>query len=188
MNASAVGYYKSSSTKVDESDGPGDDFLSNVCVKWEEKANEKFSSQTSQLILLRIGIVLDSNSGMLSKLILPFKLFLGAIIGNGKQFIPWIHINDVSRIICYLMKNKIQGPVNLVSPKIDDNENFSRKLAKALNVFVFLKVPSFVIKLLLGQMSTMLLKNSNINPKTLLDSGYKFEFENLDDALNDLLS
>ena len=99
MNASAVGYYKSSSTKVDESDGPGDDFLSNVCVKWEEKANEKFSSQTSQLILLRIGIVLDSNSGMLSKLILPFKLFLGAIIGNGKQFIPWIHINDVSRII-----------------------------------------------------------------------------------------
>ena len=188
MNASAVGYYKSSSTKVDESDGPGDDFLSNVCVKWEEKANEKFSSQTSQLILLRIGIVLDSNSGMLSKLILPFKLFLGAIIGNGKQFIPWIHINDVSKIICYLMKNKIQGPVNLVSPKIDDNENFSRKLAKALNVFVFLKVPSFVIKLLLGQMSTMLLKNSNINPKTLLDSGYKFEFENLDDALNDLLS
>ena len=188
MNASAVGYYNSSSSIVDESDGPGNDFLSDVCIQWEKKANEQFSSQTSQLILLRIGIVLDSNSGMLSKLITPFKLFMGAIIGNGKQFIPWIHINDVTGIICYLMKSKIQGPVNLVSPKIDNNLNFSKKLAKALDRFVFLKIPSFIIKLFLGQMSTMLLKNSNINPKVLLGSNYKFKFENLEDALNNLLS
>ena len=188
MNASAVGYYQSCSNSAIESDPSGDDFLSDVCLKWEEKAHEQFYNQTKQLILLRIGIVLDSRSGMLSKLILPFKLCLGVIISNGKQHVPWIHINDVTGIICYLMDTDIKGAVNLVSPKIENNLNFSKKLAKALNRVVFLKIPGFIIKLFLGQMSTMLLKNSNVSSRVILNSNYKFKFENLDDALHDLLS
>ena len=188
MNASAVGYYKSTSAVIDEEGFAGEDFLSNVCVQWEREATDKFSGQTQQLILLRIGIVLDSNSGMLSKLIMPFKLCLGAILGNGRQYIPWIHINDVTGIIYYLMSSKIKGPVNLVSPKIDNNLKFSKKLGKALKRYVFLRVPKFIITFFLGEMSIMLLKSSNITPKVIMDSEYKFEFENLDDALSDLLS
>jgi len=188
MNASAVGYYKSSHNVVDESGSKGTDFLSHVCDKWEKEALDKLGEQTKRLVLLRIGIVLESNSGMLSKMILPFKLCLGAIIGSGKQYIPWIHINDVVGIINYLIKSNIQGPVNLVSPRINNNFDFSKKLGKALKRIVFLRIPSFLITLLLGEMSTMILKSSNIKPNVMLKSDYKFKFKNLDDALNDLLS
>ena len=188
MNASAVGYYKSSYNVVDESGSKGTDFLSHVCDQWEKAALDKLGKQTQRLVLLRIGIVLESNSGMLSKMIVPFKLCLGAIIGSGKQYIPWIHINDIVGIINYLINSDIKGPVNLVSPKIDNNFDFSKKLGRALNRIVMLRVPSFLITLLLGEMSTMVLKSSNIKPDVILKSDYKFEFENLDDALNDLLS
>ena len=188
MNASAVGYYKSSYNVVDESGSKGTDFLSHVCDQWEKAALDKLGKQTQRLVLLRIGIVLESNSGMLSKMIVPFKLCLGAIIGSGKQYIPWIHINDIVGIINYLINSDIKGPVNLVSPKIDNNFDFSKKLGRALNRIVMLRVPSFLINLLLGEMSTMVLKSSNIKPDVILKSDYKFEFENLDDALNDLLS
>ena len=188
MNASAVGYYKSSYNVVDESGFKGTDFLSHVCDQWEKAALDKLGKQTQRLVLLRIGIVLESNSGMLSKMIVPFKLCLGAIIGSGKQYIPWIHINDIVGIINYLINSDIKGPVNLVSPKIDNNFDFSKKLGIALNRVVLLRVPSFLITLLLGEMSTMVLKSSNIKPDVILKSDYKFEFENLDDALNDLLS
>ena len=188
MNASAVGYYKSSYNVVDESGSKGTDFLSHVCDQWEKAALDKLGKRTQRLVLLRIGIVLESNSGMLSKMIVPFKLCLGAIIGSGKQYIPWIHINDIVGIINYLINSDIKGPVNLVSPKIDNNFDFSKKLGRALNRIVMLRVPSFLINLLLGEMSTMVLKSSNIKPDVILKSDYKFEFENLDDALNDLLS
>lgn len=188
MNASAVGYYKSSYNVVDESGSKGTDFLSHVCDQWEKAAFDKLGKRTQRLVLLRIGIVLESNSGMLSKMIVPFKLCLGAIIGSGKQYIPWIHINDIVGIINYLINSDIKGPVNLVSPKIDNNFDFSKKLGRALNRIVMLRVPSFLITLLLGEMSTMVLKSSNIKPDVILKSDYKFEFENLDDALNDLLS
>lgn len=188
MNASAVGYYKSSYNVVDESGFKGTDFLSHVCDQWEKAALDKLGKRTQRLVLLRIGIVLESNSGMLSKMIVPFKLCLGAIIGSGKQYIPWIHINDIVGIINYLINSDIKGPVNLVSPKIDNNFDFSKKLGRALNRIVMLRVPSFLITLLLGEMSTMVLKSSNIKPDVILKSDYKFEFENLDDALNDLLS
>tara|TARA_Y100001970_G_scaffold154323_1_gene189052 strand:+ start:362 stop:1255 length:894 start_codon:yes stop_codon:yes gene_type:complete len=188
MNASAVGYYKSSYNVVDESGSKGTDFLSHVCDQWEKAAFDKLGKRTQRLVLLRIGIVLESNSGMLSKMIVPFKLCLGAIIGSGKQYIPWIHINDIVGIINYLINSDIKGPVNLVSPKIDNNFDFSKKLGRALNRIVMLRVPSFLITLLLGEMSTMVLKSSNIKPDIILKSDYKFEFENLDDALNDLLS
>tara|TARA_B100000131_G_scaffold276666_1_gene279991 strand:+ start:641 stop:1534 length:894 start_codon:yes stop_codon:yes gene_type:complete len=188
MNASAVGYYKSSYNVVDESGSKGTDFLSHVCDQWEKAALDKLGKRTQRLVLLRIGIVLESNSGMLSKMIVPFKLCLGAIIGSGKQYIPWIHINDIVGIINYLINSDIKGPVNLVSPKIDNNFDFSKKLGRALHRIVMLRVPSFLITLLLGEMSTMVLKSSNIKPDVILKSDYKFEFENLDDALNDLLS
>ncbi len=134
MNASAVGYYKSSYNVIDEKGSKGTDFLSHVCDQWERKAFDKLGEQTERLVLLRIGIVLESNSGMLSKMILPFKFCLGAIIGSGKQYIPWIHINDIVGIINYLMESDIKGPVNLVSPKIDNNFDFSKKLGKALKI------------------------------------------------------
>ena len=188
MSASAVGYYQSSDSPVSEDSLPGKDFLSDVCIKWEKEAVKKFADKTQQLILLRIGIVLDNNSGMLSRLTPLFKLCLGATVGNGRQYVPWIHINDVSGIIKYLINSKFEGPVNLVSPQIDNNLKFSKKLGRALNRPVFLNAPKFLIKALLGEMSVMILKSSNVVPKAILDSNYKFEFKKLDNALNNLLS
>ena len=188
MSASAVGYYQSSDSPISEDSLPGKDFLSDVCIKWEKEAVKKFADKTQQLILLRIGIVLDNNSGMLSRLTPLFKLCLGATVGNGRQYVPWIHINDVSGIIKYLINSKFEGPVNLVSPQIDNNLKFSKKLGRALNRPVFLNVPRFLIKVLLGEMSVMILKSSNVVPKAILDSNYKFEFKKLDNALNNLLS
>ncbi len=188
MNASAVGYYENSLNRVNETFSSGNDFLSNICVQWEKKAKDEFKDKTQQLILLRLGVVLDSNSGILSKLIPIFKLYLGAVIGSGSQYFPWIHINDVSGIIKYLINSKIKGPVNLVSPKIDNNLKFSKKLGKTLNRRVFISIPEFFIKFLLGEMSIVILKSSNVTPQVILDSNYQFEFENLDKALNNLLS
>ena len=188
MSASAIGYYQSSDSPLNEDSLPGKDFLSDVCIKWEKEAVKKFADKTQQLILLRIGIVLDDSSGILSRLTPLFKLCLGATIGNGRQYVPWIHINDVSGIIKYLISSKFKGPVNLVSPQIDNNLKFSKKLGRALNRPVFLNVPRFLIKVLLGEMSVMILKSSNVVPKAILDSNYKFEFKKIDNALNDLLS
>ena len=184
INASAVGYYAYSNDAQDESDESGEHFLSDVCIKWENKAIKELSSKADRLVLLRIGVVLDASSGILSKLSFLFKCGFGAIIGNGKQVFPWIDIDDVVGSIIHIIKSDIEGPVNLTSPAKDTNYSFSKELGKALNRPVFLRVPQFCIKLLLGEMSQIAIKSLNIYPKILIESGYKFKFSDISKSLN----
>lgn len=188
INASAIGYYKNSMEKLDESGSNGDNFLAFVVKKWEGLAFEKLESKTNKLVILRIGVVLDNNSGMLLQMLPFFKLGLGAITGNGKQFLSWIHINDISKSIIHIINNNLEGVINLVAPQPVSNYDFSKTLGRVLKKPMFLKIPSIVLKTILGEMSLLLLNSSNIYPKILLDSDYKFEFDNIDDALKDLIN
>ena len=183
INASAVGYYAYSDKPQDESNDNGEHFLSDVCFHWESKAIEEFSSKTDRLVILRIGVVLDSDSGILSKLSFLFKCGLGAIIGSGKQSFPWIDIDDVVGSAIYIINSNIKGPVNLVAPAKDTNYSFSKNLGRVLNRPVFLRIPRFLIRIILGEMSQIAIKSLNINSKVLLDSGYKFKFSKIDKSL-----
>ena len=188
INASAIGYYKNSIEKLDESGSNGDNFLAVVVKEWENFAYKKFKSKSNTLAILRIGVVLDNNSGMLLQMSPFFKMGLGVIIGNGSQILSWIHINDVSKAIIHIVDNNLGGVINLVSPNPINNYTFSKRLGRLLKKPVFLKIPSIVIKSILGEISLLLLSSSNIHPKILLDSKYKFEFNKIEEALKDLIN
>tara|TARA_Y100001970_G_C14236785_1_gene862318 strand:- start:2201 stop:3097 length:897 start_codon:yes stop_codon:yes gene_type:complete len=183
INASAIGYYDYSNKRQIEGDGNGRHFLSNVCMLWENKVIEKFSSKSDRLAILRIGVVLDSDSGILSKLSFLFKYGLGAIIGNGKQSFSWIDIQDVIGAINYIINSKIEGPVNLTAPSEDTNYSFSKSFGKIFNKPVILRIPKFCIQLILGEMAQIATNGLNIYPKILLDKGYKFKFCNIDESI-----
>ena len=187
ISASATGYYENTTQRVDESGLSGKNFLAFVAKHWEKHAYEKFVSKTNKLVILRIGVVLDRNSGMLSKILPLFRLGLGAILGNGKQFLSWIHIDDVVQSIVHIIKNNLEGTINLVAPNTIDNYSFSKKIGQLLKRPVLFKVPSIVLKGILGEMSILLLNSSNIYPKALIESNFKFKFKNIDEALNDLI-
>jgi len=179
MNASAVGYYAYSNKRQDESSNNGSHFLSDVCFQLENKAHEKFSSKTDRLVILRIGVVLDSDSGILSKLSPIFKYGMGAIIGSGSQGFPWIDIDDVVGSISYIMNSDIKGPINLTSPSEDTNYIFSKNIGKVFKRPVFIRVPHFCIRMILGEMSQIATNSLNIYPRALLNKGYKFKFYNI---------
>ena len=183
INASAIGYYAYSDKKQNEKSHKGDHFLSDICMHWENKAFEEFSSKSERVTVLRIGVVLDSNSGILSKLSCLFKTGFGAIIGNGKQSFSWIDIEDVVGAIIHIMKTDIYGPINLTSPANDTNYSFSKELGKIFNKPVILRVPKFCIKLFLGEMSQIATNSLNIYPKVLLETGYKFKFCSMNKSL-----
>tara|TARA_B100001750_G_C15510214_1_gene603119 strand:+ start:68 stop:967 length:900 start_codon:yes stop_codon:yes gene_type:complete len=184
MNASAIGYYSYSSKRQNEHNKNGSHFSSKVCVEWENKAVQDFSSQTKRLVILRMGIVLDSKSGILLKLCPLFRYGLGAIIGSGKQIFPWVDIDDVVESIKHIIKLDIKGPVNIVAPSEDDNYRFSKILGKVLGRPVFIRIPSFILKIFLGEMSDSVVNSSNIYPSILLKSGYQFRFAKLYDSVN----
>lgn len=179
INASAVGYYSYSYAKQDEQNSKGDHFLSDVCYQWETKAKKEFDKLTDKLVLARIGVVLDSKSGIISKLRFIFKLGFGAILGNGKQVLPWIDMEDVVGAFQHIMRKQLSGPINLTAPANDTNYSFSKFLGKIIKRPVFFYVPGFVLRILIGEMSVMALGSLNIHPKVLLESGYNFKFTNL---------
>lgn len=179
INASAVGFYSYSYEMQNELNTFGNHFLSEVCYQWETKAKKEFENKSQKLAIIRIGVVLDKKSGIIDKLQLIFKLGFGAILGNGKQVLPWIDMEDVVGAIKYIIEKKLSGPINLTAPAQDTNYTFSKILGKILRRPVFLFVPEFIVRILIGKMSVMVLGSLNINPKILLDSGYKFRYTNL---------
>lgn len=179
INASAVGFYSYSYEKQNELNVRGNHFLSDVCYHWETKAKKEFEHKSQKLAIIRIGVVLDKKSGIIAKLHLIFKLGFGAILGNGKQVLPWIDIEDVVGAIKHIIEKQLSGSINLTAPAQDTNYKFSKILGKIIKRPVFLFVPEFMVRILIGKMSVMVLGSLNIDPKVLLDSGYKFKFTNL---------
>lgn len=189
ISGSAVGFYGSSGDKIlDESIGAGSDFLAQVCQKWE-KATKPASDAGIRTVNIRIGVVLSPRGGALARMLFPFKMGLGGIIGDGKQYMSWVSINDISNMIQFIIETEaISGPVNLVSKEPVTNYDFTKTLGKALGKPIFFPFPAFLVRLIFGEMGdALLLSSSRVIPKKLEESGYRFVHENLENALRDIL-
>ena len=189
INASAVGFYGNDPHReVDESDKAGDDFLARVAVQWEEEAM-KASAGGIRVVCCRFGVVLGPDGGALAQMVPAFRLGLGSKLGSGRQWFPWIHIDDLTRIVRFVMdRGEISGPVNCTSPQQVTNAQFTKSFAKALHRPLFLpQVPSFVLKLALGEASEVLLGGQQVKPDVLRSHGFEFKHEELDRALADIV-
>ncbi len=190
INASAVGYYGSRLDDVilEESSPPGNEFMSEICVRWEEEA-EKASAAGVRVALCRFGIVLGRGGGALAKMVPAFRYFLGSALGSGRQWLSWIHEDDLSRIFSFILDApSISGPLNCVSPNPERNQNFAKILARNLGRPVILPaVPGFILRSVLGDFADVVLKGQRAVPKKLLDSGFSFRFPTLNQALEDIL-
>jgi uncharacterized protein (TIGR01777 family) len=189
ISGSAIGYYGDQGEKtVDEGASGDSSFSSKLCFDWEHVAKqaEELGIRTCYL---RTGIVLGKKGGALSKMIPAFKLGLGGPMGNGRQWMSWIHIDDLIGIILYLIEHRsISGAVNACASNPARNKDFSSTLGYVLKRPAFVPVPAFVLKLLLGEMAQeLLLAGQRVIPKKILDAGYHFHYAELEDALREVL-
>ncbi|MBI5675585.1 MAG: TIGR01777 family protein [Nitrospirae bacterium] len=184
ISASAIGYYGAHGDEyVTEDTLPASDFLARVCKAWEEEAL-KAQESGIRVVLIRIGGVLEADGGALPKMMTPFKFFLGGPVGSGKQWFSWIHRNDVLGIIKYALENEsLSGPLNATAPNPVTNREFSSTLGDAIHRPSWLAVPSFIVKLTLGELGGMLLTGQRVLPEKIVRSGYKFKYHDLEDAL-----
>lgn len=188
INASAVGYYgDTGETLADESSPAGSGFLSEVCQAWEAEAvaAEKFGVRVARV---RFGMVLGKGGAL--KIVRPlFRLGLGGNLGDGRQWMSSIHVDDAAGLILWALENSgVDGPLNAVMPEPFRNETFTRELARAVHRPAFLPAPAFVLRLALGEMSHMLLDNSRVVPARPTSLGYKFRFPDLPAALRNAIS
>lgn len=187
INASAVGYYGSRGDEtLTESSGPGDDFLARLCVEWEGEAR-RAEDYGLRVALLRTGIVLGKGKGALAKMVRPFKLFMGGRLGSGKQWVPWIHINDEVSLIQFLLEGEnARGPFNATAPNPVTMSQFAKALGTVLNRPAWAPIPASVLSLLLGEMADMLLGGQRALPAAAEQAGFRFKYRNLADALTAL--
>ncbi|MEW6195711.1 MAG: TIGR01777 family oxidoreductase [Bacteroidota bacterium] len=187
ISASAVGFYGNRFDDVDESSGKGSGFLPDVTNAWE-KSTLPLDELGIRRVNVRIGIVFTNDGGALPKLVTPFKFFIGGSLGTGKQWIPWIHINDLVNIFLYALDNEsINGAVNAVSPNPVTMNELSSKIGKVLHRPSFFRVPQFILKIILGESADSILEGAKVIPYKLNSAGFEFQFKYLKDALTDLL-
>ncbi len=189
LQASGANYYGPHGTeRVDESFPAGNDFLGRLSLAWEDSTRSLEASGVRRIIL-RSGIVLSAKSGILPIMMLPIRFFVGGPLGDGNQGIPWIHVSDEVEAIRFLLgQEKASGPYNLTSPRSISSSDFLHQLCRALRRPYWLRVPAFALRLVLGEMSDLLLKGVYLVPQRLQDLGYRFKFENAQEAFLDLLS
>ena len=188
--ASAIGYYGERGDKIlDEDSAAGNGFLADVCREWEHEAQEA-AALGLRVVNVRIGVVLSPKGGALAKMLLPFKLGAGGIIGSGKQYWSWIGLHDLVRIITFCIEqNSIHGPVNAVSPNPMTNYDFTKGVGRALHRPTLFPLPAFVAKLALGEMANELLLSSiRVTPKKLQEQGFAFHYPELVGCLEHELS
>jgi hypothetical protein len=187
--ASAVGYYGHRGDEwLAEDAPPGTDFLAQVCRDWEAEAQEAVE-WGARIVRLRLGIVLGRGGGALAPMKIPFQLGLGAKLGDGRQWMSWIHLSDTVGLFRYVMETPtISGPVNAVSPEPVRNAEFTQTLAKALHRPAFFTLPGWAVKLAVGEMAESLLNGQRVMPDVALKSGYSFRYPTLESALDEIFS
>ncbi|MDQ7029031.1 MAG: TIGR01777 family oxidoreductase [Ardenticatenia bacterium] len=189
VQASAVGFYgPAGNEELTEEAPPGHDFLAQVCVAWEA-STAPVEQEGVRRVILRTGIVLSTDGGALPRMMPPFKLGLGGPLGNGQQWLPWIHIRDHVRAVRFLIEHEeSHGPYNLSAPTPVRNVEFTRALGRVLGRPTFMRVPAIGLRLLFGEMATVLLGGQRAVPRRLLEAGFTFEFTQVEAALRDLLT
>jgi len=189
VSASAVGYYGDrGDEELDESSSPGAGFLPDVCKAWEAET-ARAAEAGMRVAQLRFGIVLSTRGGALGKMLLPFKLGLGGPVGSGRQWMSWVHIDDVVGAIRFaLAQTSLKGPANVTAPRPERNAEFSRTLGKVLKRPAFLPAPGFALKLAFGEMAqALLLEGQKVLPRALERAGYAFKNRELEPALADVI-
>lgn len=188
VQASAVGIYPSGDAIMDEKGPAGTDYLAGLAQEWEA-ASQPVEEIGVRRVVIRSGVVLSKEGGVLNQLTLPFKLFVGGPIGSGKQYLPWIHIEDEVGAIRFLLHQEgAKGVYNLNAPEIVRNAEMGKMLAKVMRRPYWMPVPGFALKLLLGEMSTLVLDGQHVVPVRIVKEGYSFRYYHLEPALRDLLS
>jgi len=188
INASAVGFYGGRGDELLKDDATrGHGYLADLCAAWETAAMSA-EALGVRVACFRIGIVLGKEGRAFQKLKMVFKLGIGGNLGNGRQWMPWIHVEDLRRAIAFSMSQQtIRGGVNGTAPHPERNADFTKKMAKASKRWVFLPVPEFALKLALGEFATVLLASQNTVPAKLTEAGFVFQYAHLEDALKNLV-
>jgi uncharacterized protein (TIGR01777 family) len=186
VNASGISLYGHSGDQVFDECSPvkPEDFLGTTVVTWEAAIDR---IPVKRIVKLRIGLVLSRTGGAFGLIRLPYRLFGGGRIGTGKQGLPWIHLQDMVALILFCLDHpEISGPVNSISPDPVSNDEFGRMLGKVTHRPHWFPVPGWLLKLVLGEMSTLVLAGQRAMPRTLLDHGFEFAFPKLEEALRDI--
>jgi uncharacterized protein len=190
ISSSAVGYYGSepSESEFSEKDPPGNDFLSEVCIQWEEAADQ-FQQIGIRTVKIRTGVVLTETGGVLSEMKGSVKSGIGSPLGSGRQYLPWIHIDDLCAIFEKAIEDdQMQGAYNAVAPDDKTNSEFVQLLAKVLKKpYWFPKVPSLILKLILGERASIVLKGNKVSGRKIINEGFNFKYSDLEAALRNLL-
>ena len=187
ISGSAAGYYGDlGEVVVTEEEPPHNEFTHKLCAQWENIASSAQSDRT-RVCLLRTGVVLAPAGGILAKMVPPFRLGLGGPIGNGRQYLAWIHLDDMVNGIIWLLDNDLHGPFNMVSPYPVRNEQFAHALGHALNRPAIVRVPATAMRLLMGESSVLVLGGQRALPKRLEAAGFAFRWYDLEEALADVL-
>jgi uncharacterized protein (TIGR01777 family) len=188
VQSSAIGYYGArDDTRLFEDSNPGDDFLAKTTQQWES-ITLPAEEMGVRRVIIRSGVVLALEGGAFNRLLLPFKLFAGGPMGSGKQYLSWIHIQDEVNIVRFLMENQeAYGAFNLTSPNPQTNHRFASTLGKVMRRPSFIPIPGFVLRLMFGEVATIVLDGQRVLPKRLQELGYQFKFPELELALRNLL-
>ncbi|WP_374464117.1 TIGR01777 family oxidoreductase [Chryseobacterium sp.] len=192
ISASGINFYgtKTSEKIYVETDPPGNDFLSEVVVLWERAADDfKEQDLAERVVKIRTAVVLSEKDGALKKMVPPVQYYMGSPLGTGKQYMPWIHIEDICSIYEFALKNPaIEGVYNAVSPQHATNKELTKKIAKVLGKPLWMpNVPGFVLKLIFGELASAILEGSRASSQKILDTGFHFKFPDLEKALRDIL-
>jgi len=173
---------------ADESFPPANDFLGQLTVQWEN-ATQPIEELGVRRVVIRSAVVLARRGGLFPLMTLPVRLFFGGRFGEGSQAMNWIHVSDYVNAMCFLLENEhARGPYNLISPEPTTNADFMREIARALHRPYWFHIPSFLLRMAMGEMSVLLTEGRFAQPKRLLESGFKFQFGTLEDALTNLLA
>jgi uncharacterized protein len=190
VSASAIGYYGDRGEQIlTEDSPPGRGFLAEVCRVWEA-ATEPARQRGLRVVPLRFGVVLSPAGGALAKMLPPFRLGLGGMVGSGRQYMSWIALDDVVGAIQHaIVTDTLQGPTNAVAPQAVTNQEFTKTLGKALGRPTVFPLPAFAARLMFGEMADeLLLASTRVRPAKLLGSGYRFRYPELEDALRHVLA
>jgi uncharacterized protein (TIGR01777 family) len=185
--SSATGYYGSRGDELlDESSAPGKDFLAEVCVGWEKWADSA-ARLGLRVVKIRTGIVLGKDGGALAKMLPAFRLFAGGELGSGKQWMPWIHVDDIVAMYRFAIESSVTGVLNGTAPHPVTNAEFTAKLGKVLHRPTFFRVPEFALQALYGEMSEVLLTGQRVLPAAPQAVGFQWKYPGLEEALHNLL-
>ena len=185
--ASAIGYYGSRGDEtLNESSAPGGGYLAEVCQAWEQEA-QAAEALGVRVVRVRIGLVLDSRGGALQRMLPPFRVGVGGKLGNGKQWMSWIHLEDLAALFQFVLDRPVRGALNGVAPYPLVNADFTGELGQALHRPAIFPVPAFALRTLFGEMSEILLASQRVTPAAAEEAGFRFRFPQLGPALRDLL-